>query len=117
MSKLYDGYYLDNQEVVFYNLNLNDDARHFMVDQDKVMKYEGLCLTYKKNFMTIGWLRLHTPLAKYQETLGTNFLSVPQEHRARIAEMLQGRTLTINIFLKSISDSHMHILKISLNLF
>jgi len=95
MSKLHGGYYLDNQDVVFYNLDPNDKPRSFMVDQDKVLNYEGMCLTYFENFMNIGWLRLHTPIERYQEELGTNFLSVPQEHRARVSQMLKGGRLII----------------------
>jgi len=45
--------------------------------------------------MTIGWLRLHTPMDRYQEELGTNFLSVPIEHRSRIWKMLEGGRLII----------------------
>jgi hypothetical protein len=94
--KLYDGYTVRNGEVTFCTysaLHTMQVGKHLKVDQDKVIEYEGMCETYRRNFMEIGWLRLHTPVGQHQETLGTNFLSVPLEHRARVAGMLKGGTL------------------------
>lgn len=94
--KLHDGYILRNGGVIFYNDSAfykTVSGKQQKVDEDKVMEYEGLCESYRKYFMDIGWLRLHTPCEPHQEELGTHFLSVPLEHRARIAEMLKGGTL------------------------
>ena len=94
--KLHDGYIIKDGYISFYNdslLNKELHSKTYRVDQDKVTYYEGMCETYRNNFMEIGWLRLHTPLEQYQEHLGTHFLSVPSKHRKRIADMLEGGTL------------------------
>jgi hypothetical protein len=94
--KLHDGYTVRGGIVTFYKDSAFDKAvlgKRPKVDQDKVMEYEGLCEKYRNNFTEIGWLILHTPIAPHEEELGTNFLSVPVEHRARIASMIKGGTL------------------------
>ena len=97
--KLHDGYTMGNGKVTFYTnspLYKTQFPKHHKVDEDKVMEYESMCETYRKHFMDIGWLRLHTPIEPHQEEWGTNFLSVPLEHRARIAGMLKdGRLVMI----------------------
>lgn len=65
----------------------------FKVDEDKVIAYEDMCQTYRKNFMELGLLRLHRPLDIHEEHLGTYFLYVPSKERARIAGMLKGKPL------------------------
>lgn len=65
----------------------------FKVDEEKVVAYEDMCETYRKNFMEMGWLRLHTPLYMHEEHRGTDFLYVPPSERARIAGMLNGKPL------------------------
>jgi len=94
--KLHDGYTVRNGEVIFYRDSAFYKAvsgKRPKVNQDKVTEYEDLCETYRQNFIEIGWLRLHTPIDLHQEQLGTNFLSVPFEHRARISSMIKGGTL------------------------
>jgi ssDNA-binding Zn-finger/Zn-ribbon topoisomerase 1 len=111
---LHDGYYVRNGEVSFYSNSADNKAirvKHPKVNGDIVIHWEGLCETYRKNFEEVGWLRLHTPtrpeyFAKMpdtlslfkemsQEQLGGHFLSVPPQHRLRIAEMLNGGTLVM----------------------
>jgi hypothetical protein len=96
--KLHDGYTVRDGEVTFYkdsSLYKIQFPKHLKVDQDKVMAFESMCETYRKSFMEIGWLRLHTPVGLHQESAGTHFLSVPLEHRARIAEMLKSGRLVM----------------------
>ncbi len=93
---LHDGYTIKGGFINFYSesrLNKELSSKTYKVDQEKIVYYEGLCETYRKNFMKIGWLRLHTPIGQHQEHLGTHFLSVPPKHRKRIADMLGGGTL------------------------
>ncbi len=120
---LHDGYYVKNGEVTFFNDSVGYKTacgKHPKVDQNKVMLWEGFCDTYRKGFMAIGWLRLHTPVYPHQEVqkidpakplvvmmhkpdehLGTHFLSVPPQHRDRIADMLKGGTLVTHNELKT----------------
>ncbi len=98
--KLHDGYILRDGKVIFYSDSTlyritSGKQKRPKVDEDKVVEYEGLCASYRQYFMDIGQLRLHTPVDEHQEKVGTNFLSVPLKHRARIAEMLKGGTLIV----------------------
>ena len=96
--KLHDGYILRDGKVIFYSDSTlykitSGKQKYPKVDEDKIMEYESLCESYRQHFMNVGQLRLHTPVDEHQEKVGTNFLSVPLKHRARIAEMLKGGTL------------------------
>jgi hypothetical protein len=94
--KLRDGYTVRNGKVTFYDysaLQKMSVGKHARVDEEKVLEYEAMCETFRKTFMDVGWLRLHTPVEQYQERSGTNFLFVPQEHRARVAGLIKGGTM------------------------
>jgi len=93
--KLHDGYTVRDGVINFYDdpVTNRPHGKHYKVDEGSIAHYEGLCETYQKNFMQIGWLRLHTPSGPNQEYLGTHFLSVPENHRTRVAEMVRGETL------------------------
>jgi hypothetical protein len=93
--KLHDGYTVRDGYINFYDSHdlERPSGNHYKVEESKVAYYENLCETYRKNFMQIGWLRLHMPISPNQEKLGTNFLSVPERHRPRIVEMLGKETL------------------------
>ena len=65
--KLHDGYFLslplEDKLIHFYrdsayNRVMRDEV--FKVDEEKIMQYEDIRETYRKNFMEMGWLRLHT---------------------------------------------------------
>ena len=104
--KLRDGYILRDGKVIFYSDSTlykitSGKQKYPKVDEDKVIEYEGLCASYRQYFMDIGQLRLHTPVEEHQEKVGTNFLSVPLKHRARIAKMLKGGTLIMLDSLKT----------------
>jgi hypothetical protein len=97
--KLHDGYYTvrdahgNLDSITFYSHPRGYKemtGKHPKVDEDKVIQFEDMCEAFKRNFIEGGWLRLHTPLGAYQEELGTNFLYIPPEHRARIARTLEG---------------------------
>lgn len=98
-QKLHDGYTLsltDNNKVYFYDISplekvMAEKVRK--VDVEKVRIFEGVCLALSKNFMKAGLLRLHTPLDRYWEFLGTYFLYVPLTERSRVVELLKGGML------------------------
>ncbi len=93
--KLHAGYTVKDGYINFYDGSYPErlSGNHYKVDESKVAYYENMCETYRKNFLQIGWLRLHTPISPNQEKHGTNFLSVPERHRTRITEMLGEETL------------------------
>ena len=103
--KLHDGYTVEDGYINFYDgfSPETPSDNHYKVDESKVAYYENMCETYRKNFLQIGWLRLHTPINPNQEKLGTNFLSVPERHRMRIAEMLEGEALITDDNFKTFS--------------
>lgn len=109
---LRDGYTVKDGAIFFYNYPVTNrpHGMHYKVDASNVAHYEGLCETYRRDFMQIGWLRLHTPISPNQEYLGTRFLSVPENHRTRVAEMISGETLitldNFNTFCLVESDKH-----------
>ncbi len=95
-KKLHDGYAVANGHVAFYKdsyLYKTQFPKHPKVDQDKVMEYEAMCQGFRDHFMTMGFLRLHTPVGIHQEEAGTDILMVPPKHRKRIAGMLKGGML------------------------
>jgi len=102
---LHDGYTVKGGYINFYDgfSPERPSDNHYKVDEGKVAHYENMCETYRKNFLQIGWLRLHTPISPNQEKLGTNFLSVPERHRMRIAEMLGGEALITDDNFKTFS--------------
>jgi hypothetical protein len=100
--KLWDGYIVKDGAVTFRKdslLRKELSGKHPKVDQDKILEFEAMCETYRRNFMEIGLLRLHTPVATdtrlYQEKWGMEFLFVPSEHRVRVAGIVKGETLVM----------------------
>ncbi len=99
-SKLHSGYTIsapsNDRAIQFYRnsaLNRILYGDNFQVDEEKVIQYENICEIYRKNFIEMGWLRLHMPLYVHQEHLGTDFLYVPPKERNRILKMLNGGVL------------------------
>jgi len=101
---LHDGYFIKDNYIHFYTDSVLDKIasdKDYMVDEEKVYYYESICENYHRNFMEVGWLRLHTPFAEYQERLGTNFLYVPPNERQRIMSITGGGALAANHNLQS----------------
>jgi len=89
-SVFHDGYVLKEGNVLFYDGTFPERTpeNDYMVDEEKVGYHESMCYSYRQNFMEVGWLRLHMPFRFNEEYLGTYFLFVPENHRARIAAII-----------------------------
>ncbi len=123
-EKWHDGYYVEENDIVFYKdpilskatkgakvytKNSEGELKTLFpeklvkkVSQDKIMKYEDMCRVYRENFGDTGMLRLHTPIGIHQEHLGVEFLFVPVRHRERIKQLIGNGYLVmvepINLF-------------------